>query len=109
MRIRILVVIVAAILLAASTVPAVAQPLLSLDAVDNIVGEAIEAANQANTYSGETDECGWYWDDWYGWQYWCWSPYYGWYMPTIGGASCNQSQQSTNSSGGDTYMYQACL
>ena len=99
MRIRILVVVVTAMMVISATVsalPAVAQPYPDLGFIDDLVDELVEGAN----------ECGWYWDERYGWQYWCWSSYYGWYLPD----SCvNQAWQQNNGHPGATnYSYQSC-
>jgi hypothetical protein len=101
MRVRFLVVFVAAMMVAGGTLPAVAQPYPDLGFVDEIVDDVVE-----NVPIEGPDECGWYWDDRYGWQYWCWSAYYGWYLAD---GCVNQAfQQSNDATGGTNYSYQNC-
>jgi hypothetical protein len=101
MRVRFLVVVVATMMVAGSALPAVAQPYPDLELVDEIVDEVVE-----NVPLDRSDECGWYWDNRYGWQYWCWSPYYGWYLAD---GCVNQAfQQSNSPTSGTNYSYQSC-
>jgi hypothetical protein len=99
-RIKLLVVVVVAII-AGDASPAVAQSYPNLGFVGDLVDKVLQ-----NSYFEGPDKCGWYWDDWHGWQYWCWSPYYGWY---IADGCMNQTQQQNNNpTGGANYSYQSC-
>jgi hypothetical protein len=99
-RIRFLVVMVAAIMVAGGASPALAQPYPGLGFVDEIVEGVL-----GNVPFETPEECDWYWDEWYGWQYWCWNTYYGWYLSD----SCvNQAWQQNNPTGGTNYSYQSC-
>ena len=100
MRVKFLVVVVAALMVAGGALPAVAQPYPDLGFVDEIIDEAVE-----NIPSEGLDECGWYWDDRYGWQYWCWSPTYGWYLSD--GCVNRAWQQNNNPTGEANYSYQS--
>ena len=100
MRTRLLVMFMVTMTVLGSSSPAVAQPYLDLGFVDDLIDEATE-----NVPSEESDECGWYWDEWYGWQYWCWSPTYGWYLSD--GCVNRAWQQNNNPTGEANYSYQS--
>jgi hypothetical protein len=100
MRTKLLVVFMVTMMVLGSSSPAVAQPYLDLGFVDDLIDKAVE-----NVPSEESDECGWYWDEWYGWQYWCWSPSYGWYLSD---GCVNRAWQQNNSTTGEAnYSYQS--
>ena len=97
LRVKVLVLAIAAatMLTGGAAMPAGAQQLQQSNqsnqqqqVAGNNTGNIIQ--QQSNNTN---DECGWYWDDWYGWQYWCWSAHVGWYLPD----GCSQQVQQRNS------------
>ena len=99
-KVRLLIVIMGAMMVAGGASPAVAQSYPDLRFVDEIV----EGVLGDVLFEGP-DECGWYWDERYGWQFWCWSPSYGWYLFD---GCVNQVWQQNNPTGGTNYSYQDC-
>ena len=91
MRVKVLGLAIAATMMVTGTaMPAGAQQLQQSNQQTQVVGHNTGNVQQSNN----TNECGWYWDEWYGWQYyWCWSPYVGWYLPD----GCSQQVQQQNS------------
>ena len=110
-RVKVLVLVIAATMLTGgAAMPAAAQQLQQSNQSNQqtqVVGH--NTGNISQQQSNNTNECGWYWDEWYGWQYyWCWSPYVGWYLPD--GCSQQVQQQNSGPTSGDqsNYSNQSC-